>query len=266
MDCDALKTDLCQGCRVVSVPTRGVSTYLAVAVRCLVIGGYVVSGCLVSGCASIPQNTVDEILKPSNDRNWKASQAVLPSARVRGDRVRIDNVRNCVYLDEDSYVLNYEDRTYNLNDMETLDFIVCPFAGATGLAHTMMSFGCRDGRYLGVSIEVRLEEGETFSALGGAIRQFEIMYVLADERDLIQLRTERQEIGCVHLPLSNDARRGARDVCRCPETGQHAQEAPRVLRHVRQQLHDQHHRPRQSRTPGSHSVGAGFATHRLRRS
>ncbi|MHB8970292.1 MAG: Lnb N-terminal periplasmic domain-containing protein [Pirellulaceae bacterium] len=173
-----------------SAATRGVSTYLAVAVGYLAISCFAVGGLLISGCASLPQNTVDEILKPSNDRNWKASQAVLPSARVRGDWVKIDNVRNCVYLDEDSYVLNYEDRTYDLADIETVDFIVCPFAGAPGLAHTMMSFGCRDGRYLGVSIEVRLEEGETFSAVGGAIRQFEIMYVVADERDLIQLRTE----------------------------------------------------------------------------
>ena len=54
----------------------------------------------------------------------------------------------------------------------------------------MLSFGFRDGHYLGVSIEVRLEEGESYSAGGGAARQFEIMYVVADERDVIQLRTE----------------------------------------------------------------------------
>ncbi len=116
--------------------------------------------------------------------------AVLPSARIHGDRVQIYDVRNCTYLDEDSYVLKYEDRTYDLNDIQTLDFIICPFANSPSLAHTMMSFGFRDGRYLGVSVEARLEEGESFSAVGGAIRQFEIMYVVADERDLIQLRTE----------------------------------------------------------------------------
>lgn len=144
----------------------------------------------IAGCASVPQNTVDEMFKPSNHRNWKANMAVLPSARIRGDRVTVSHVRNCTYLSEDEYVLNYDDRSYDLRDLESLDFIVCPFNDTPSLAHTMMSFGFRDGRYLGISIEVRLEEGERYSATGGAARQFELMYVVADERDLIQLRTE----------------------------------------------------------------------------
>jgi hypothetical protein len=145
---------------------------------------------LLAGCASVPQNTVDEMLKPSNDRNWKANMAVLPYARIRDDRVKVYNVRNCTYLSEDEYVVNYGDRTYDLDDVETLDFIVCPFNDTPSLAHTMMSFGFGDGEYLGISIEVRLEEGESYSAAGGTVRQFELMYVVADERDLIQLRTE----------------------------------------------------------------------------
>jgi hypothetical protein len=180
MDCDDSKTELRQPRRARCALTRGVSAFLSVALGCLAIGG----------CTTWPHNTVDEILKPSNNRHWKASMAVLPSARIRGDRVQIDNVRNCTYLDEDSYVLHYEDRTYDLRDIQSLDFIICPFANSPSLAHTMMSFGFRDGQYLGVSVEARLEEGESFSATGGAIRQFEIMYVVADERDLIQLRTE----------------------------------------------------------------------------
>lgn len=142
------------------------------------------------GCASLPQNTVDEILKPSNHRNWKASMAVLPSARLRDNRVTVYNVRNCSYIDENSYVVRHEDREYDLRDLESVDFILCPFTDSGALAHTMLSFGFRDGQFLAVSIEVRLEEGESYSAVGGAIRQFEIMYVLADERDVIQLRTE----------------------------------------------------------------------------
>lgn len=145
---------------------------------------------LVGGCASAPQNTVDEMLKPSNQRNWKASMAVLPYARFRHDQVTVYNVRNCTYLDEDTYVVRHEDRRYDLDELESVDLIVCPFPSAPSLAHTMLSFGFRDGRYLGVSVEARLEEGESYSATGGAIRQFEIMYVVADERDLIQLRTE----------------------------------------------------------------------------
>ena len=119
--------------------------------------------------------------------------AVLPYARLRGDRVKVYNVRNCSYIDEDTYVLNYEDRTYDLDDLETLDFVICPFTTAPSLAHTMLSFGFRDGRYLAVSVEVRLEEGEVYSTVGGTMRQFEIMYVVADERDVIKLRTDSRD-------------------------------------------------------------------------
>ncbi|MCU0958547.1 MAG: DUF4105 domain-containing protein [Pirellulaceae bacterium] len=163
-----------------SARTRRAAGALLLALTCLFAGG----------CAAVPQNTVDEILKPSNRRNWKASMAVLPYARFRDDQVTVYNVRNCTYLDEETYVLHYEDRGYDLDELESVDLIVCPFPSTPRLAHTMLSFGFRDGRYLGVSVEVRLEEGESYSAVGGTIRQFEIMYVVADERDLIQLRTD----------------------------------------------------------------------------
>lgn len=116
--------------------------------------------------------------------------SVLPYARFWGDRVKVYNIRNCSYIDEETYVLNYEDRSYNLKDVETLDFVFCPFKGMPSLAHTMLSFGFRDGQYLAVSVEVRLEEAEAYSTLGGVMRQFEIMYVIGDERDIIKLRTE----------------------------------------------------------------------------
>lgn len=144
----------------------------------------------LSGCVSVPTNNVDDILKPSNDRHWKASMSVLPYARFWGNRVKVYNVRNCSYVDEDTYVLNHENRSYNLKDLETLDYVICPFKGVPSLAHTMLSFGFRDGQYLVVSVEVRLEETESYSTIGGIMRQFEIMYVVADERDVIRLRTE----------------------------------------------------------------------------
>ncbi len=119
--------------------------------------------------------------------------AVLPHARIRRDKVKVFNVRNCTYLDEETYVVHHDDRTYHLEDLESVDFVIVPFKQTPSLAHTMLSFGFRDGRYLGVSVEVRLEEGEIYSPLGGAARQYEIMYVVADERDLIRLRTEQRQ-------------------------------------------------------------------------
>ena len=111
--------------------------------RCVLFG--LLFALSINGCASLPHNDVDEMLKPSNQRNWKANLSLLPYARFRGDRVKVYNVRNCSYIDEDTYVLNYEDRSYDLDDLETLDFVICPFKDMPSLAHTMLSFGFRDG-------------------------------------------------------------------------------------------------------------------------
>ncbi len=179
--------DVQQRCATIAFACAQGQRRCAAVARGLAVGLALVG---LGGCASVPNNGVDQMVKPSNDRPWKANLAVLPSARFRGDRVKVYNVRNCSYLDEDTYVLNYDDRTYRLSDLETLDFVVCPFKDLTSLAHTMLSFGFRDGQYLAVSVEVRLEEGESYSTVGGLMRQFEIMYVVADERDVMRLRTE----------------------------------------------------------------------------
>jgi hypothetical protein len=146
----------------------------------------------IAGCSSVPKNSVPDLLEPSNDRPWKANLAVLPYAKIRDDKVTVYNIRNCTYLDEDTYVIDYYDRTFNPADVQSVDFIVVPFPKVSSLAHTMMSFGFRDGQQLAVSVEVRLEHDETYSPVNGAFHQYEIMYVVADERDVIRLRTEQR--------------------------------------------------------------------------
>jgi hypothetical protein len=130
-----------------------------------------------------------QTISPSNYRGWSADQTVTSRAEFSGDRVTVRNVRNCRYLATDTYLLDYEDRTYDLAEVESADFIVVPFRGLPILAHTMLSFGFSDGRRLAASVEIRRETGEAFAAWKGSLRQYELMYVLGDERDLINLRT-----------------------------------------------------------------------------
>ena len=129
-------------------------------------------------------------ISPSNRRDWAPTHAVLPEVEWDGGRFTVKNVRNFEYVTEDDYLVRYENRTYDLKDLETVDFIVVPFPQSPSLAHTMLSFGFKGDKYLASSIEVRLENGEKYSPVLGAMRQYEIMYVLADERDVIRLRTE----------------------------------------------------------------------------
>lgn len=168
-------------------------------VRRDVIALLVVSMAFFVGChssaASRAQKTFEPLslrnkLAPSNDREWAPQHAVLPQIEINGDKMRVFNVRNFRYLTDSDHIVDYYDETYRLSDLQSVDFIVTPFDGAPMLAHTMLSFGFRGDKYLVASVEVRLEKDETYSPVLGAMREFEIMYVMADERDVIELRTE----------------------------------------------------------------------------
>ncbi|MCA9124148.1 MAG: DUF4105 domain-containing protein [Planctomycetaceae bacterium] len=148
---------------------------------------------LLVGCQTIEPCLVRKMATPSNDRNWRAEQAILATAEFEGDQVTVRNIRNCSYVTEDVFIVDHYDKTFDLNDLESVDFIVVPFKGVPAVAHTFQSFGFGNGDYLAVSVEVRLEEGESYSLSGGMARQFELMYVVADERDVIQLRTKHRK-------------------------------------------------------------------------
>lgn len=129
------------------------------------------------------------MLQPSNDRQWSPDQAVLPTAELDGELVKVHNIRNCTYRTTDEYTVSHYDKTFNLADLQTVDYIVVPFPDMPNVAHTMLSFGFAGRDYLAVSVEIRKEQGESYDPIKGLLRQYEIMYVLGDERDLIGLRS-----------------------------------------------------------------------------
>jgi hypothetical protein len=134
---------------------------------------------------------VDEAVKTvvaSNDRDWEPDQARLATAEFFGNQVTVRNIRNCTYRTEDDYTVNYYDKTLDLDKLDSVDFIVIPFLEMRSIAHTMLSFGFEGRDYLVVSVEIRKERGEKYTPLGGMMRQYELMYVVGDERDLIKLR------------------------------------------------------------------------------
>lgn len=129
---------------------------------------------------------------PALDRNWSPDQAIPARATIEGDTVTITNVRNFTYRSTTDYTPGYYDTTVKLSDLARVDFIVEPF-GSVGAAHTFVSFGFKDGQQLAVSAEIRKEVGESFSPWLGVLRQYELMYVIADERDVIGLRANHRQ-------------------------------------------------------------------------
>ena len=123
-----------------------------------------------------------------NDRDWLPEYSRTPTADFQGDVVTIHDVRDFEYRTESDFTVRYETRTYDLSKLQSLDFIKSQWAGPD-IAHTMLSFGFEDGEYLTVSVETRRERGEPQSAIRGIFKQYELVYVLGEERDIIRLRT-----------------------------------------------------------------------------
>jgi hypothetical protein len=126
-------------------------------------------------------------LRPSNDRVWQPDLAVLASAKIDGDLVTIRNIRNVDYRTETDYTPRYYDKTFDLRKMDRVDLVAVYWIGPA-IAHLFLTFGFGDD-HLAISIEARKERGEGYSSLGGFFRQYELVYVVADERDVIRLRT-----------------------------------------------------------------------------
>ena len=128
------------------------------------------------------------LIPPSNNRNWQPDVAVLPWAEINGNLVMVHNIRNCDYRTETDYTVSHYDRNFDLSKLKSVDLFLV-YWGSPSIAHTMISFGFEDGGHLCFSIETRKEVGEEYSAIKGFFKQFELTYVVADERDLVRLRT-----------------------------------------------------------------------------
>jgi hypothetical protein len=131
------------------------------------------------------------LIPPSNERAWQNDVAVLPACEIEGDKVTIHNIRNCDYRSETDYTAGYYDRAFDLTRLKSVDLFVI-YWGSPNIAHTMLSFGFDgdgDEEYVCISIETRKEKGEEYSTVKGFFKQYELTYVLGDERDLVRLRT-----------------------------------------------------------------------------
>lgn len=129
------------------------------------------------------------LTKPSNDRAWNDDQNILPYAEMDNNLISIHNIRNFTYSSTTSYKVDYYDKTFDLNKLEKVWYVVEPFSGIPGSAHTFLSFEFADDNFVSISVEIRKEKGEAFHPVKGLFNQYELMYVIGDEKDLVKLRS-----------------------------------------------------------------------------
>ncbi|NQW99099.1 DUF4105 domain-containing protein [bacterium] len=130
-------------------------------------------------------------IRPSHDREWRREVAVMPRAEIDGDRLRFSGFRNFEYRSADDFTEIYEEREFDLSHLTSLDFYVSYWqVGPVG--HTFLSFNFDNAQPLCISIETRPEKGEGFDPIASLFKQFELIYVVGDERDIVGVRTQHR--------------------------------------------------------------------------
>lgn len=142
-------------------------------------------------------------LRPSNDRVWADDVARTASGTVEGDHLMMRNVRNFIWHSDSDYEPRWETRSYDLNALTGVDLLMSYWAGES-IAHAIVSFGFADGQHLAFSIEIRKEKTESYSALAGFFRAYELSFIAADERDVVGVRTNvrGEDVRLYHLRVT----------------------------------------------------------------
>ena len=205
-----------------SVSQRGLIGSLVKTIRQFLIPLWIM--CSFSGCAVLSVGKV-----PSNHRNWCLEHLVMPYTTIQDDSMEIRNVRDFRHCSEKHVETRYLNRTIRLAEINRADLFVCYSGSDRSLfAHTMLSFGstCGDD-YICISVEARREEGEDFGLINAVTQELELIYVVATERDMIDLRTQIREETLYRYPVNAtpDQVRGllvgllehANHLHRCPE-------------------------------------------------
>jgi hypothetical protein len=140
--------------------------------------------------------------RASDDRDWAADHARAPDVAFSDSLVRVAQVRNFRYVGADSVVPRWETRTFDLSALDRVWLLLTPFSTAwRGPAHSFVTFGFRDSTFVSVSVEARRERSEEYGILRGLGRNFELIYVVGDEQDLIGRRAARQEGEVLLYPI-----------------------------------------------------------------
>jgi hypothetical protein len=152
-------------------------------------------------------------LRPSNARDWHPGVQHVPTAEVSGDVLTVRNVRNFRYRSVTDFDERWEDRRFDLSRLDGLDILFSHW-GSAWLAHTLMSWSFEGGEHLAISIETRKSRSQRYSALAGFFRQYELVYVAADERGRGEAAHQRARGGCLPLPAARLAAGGEEPAAR----------------------------------------------------
>ncbi len=127
-------------------------------------------------------------LRPASDRDWADDVAQTVGGRIEGSVVTLDKVRDFEWRSNSDYTPRWSPRSYDLARLHSLDMIVSYWARPS-IAHMLISFGFSQGDYVAFSVEIRRDKRQSYSEIGGFFKEFELIVIAAEERDIVRLRT-----------------------------------------------------------------------------
>ena len=128
------------------------------------------------------------VLEPRRDRAWAVEQAVMPRVEIDGPLVHVRDARRFRWRSETDFTPGYYDAVYDVRTLDSMHYAVAPFSKGGGLAHVFLCFGFADGQHVAISAEARRPRGRAYDPVASLFRQYELMYVVGDERDVLGLR------------------------------------------------------------------------------
>ncbi len=144
-------------------------------------------------------------ITPQQQRDWQPDVNQMLSYQrdaSNPDLITFTNVRNFDWKNEDEATEHWETRTVDMSKLSGVDIINSYWMGPL-IAHTLVSFRFEDDRPLSLSLEIRKEKGEKFSALGGFFKRFELILIASEERDIIYTRTNARGEQVYLFPISH---------------------------------------------------------------
>ena len=144
-------------------------------------------------------------IEPEQNRDWmpEVSERVTYERDTNNpDLITFNNVRNFDWHTDQEATEHWDTRTIDISKLSGVDVTNSYWMGPL-IAHTLVSFRFEDDRPLAFSFEIRKENGESFSALAGFFRRFELSLIAAEERDIIYTRTNARGEQVYLFPVSN---------------------------------------------------------------
>jgi hypothetical protein len=127
-------------------------------------------------------------IKPPKNRDWQPDVAQTAWTERDGDRITIHNLRNFDYQPGLPPKPRWETRVVDLSDLQAVDLFI-NFWGSTVICHPIVSFQFGPDQHVAISVETRMAQGQNYSTIRGFFKQFALTYIVADERDVVRVRT-----------------------------------------------------------------------------